>query len=141
MNPLNSSSQSPQTPLLAVDAIIEFNNGIILIERKNEPFGWALPGGFVDKNKESADEAVVREVKEETNLDVISYKQFKLFSNPQRDPRSHTATMVYIIQAQGDLQAHDDAKNIKVVCLKEVESMKLAFDHKDILEEYLKFNK
>lgn len=140
---MNSSnlSQSPQTPLLAVDAIIEFNSGIVLIERKNEPFGWALPGGFVDKNKESADEAVVREVKEETNLDVISYKQFKLFSNPLRDPRSHTATMVYIVQAKGNIQAKDDAKNINVISLKELESMEFAFDHKEILEDYMKYLK
>ena len=140
MNSLNSP-RPPLTPLLAVDGIIEYDGGIVVIERKNEPFGWALPGGFVDKDKESADEAIIREIKEETNLDVISSKQFKLFSNPNRDPRGHTASMVYIIHAQGELQAKDDAKNIKVVSLKELESIKLVFDHKEILEEYLKFNK
>lgn len=133
-----NTTNKPITPLLAVDGIIESKEGIVLIERKNEPFGWALPGGFVDKDIESADDAIIREIEEETNLQVIKSKQFRLYSNPKRDPRGHTATMVYVIKAKGELKAKDDAKNCEIVPINKLKSYKLAFDHKQIIEDYIK---
>ena len=92
-----------QTPLLTVDIIIRYQDGIVLIERKNPPPGWALPGGFVDVG-ESLEEAAIREAKEETSLDVTLVEQFHAYSKPGRDPRFHTVTMVFIADGKGTLK-------------------------------------
>src|SRR3989338_6146180 len=97
------------TPFLTVDIIINLNNqGIVLIKRKNPPYGWALPGGFVDVG-ETVEHAAIREAKEETNLDIFNLKQFHLYSDPSRDPRMHTAACVFTADATGIPQAGDDA--------------------------------
>src|SRR5439155_23082508 len=85
-------------PLLTVDIIIEVPGGIVLIERKNPPHGWALPGGFVDYG-ESIERAAVREAKEETSLDVLLVEQFYTYSTPGRDPRHHTVSTVFVPSA------------------------------------------
>ncbi|MFA6357536.1 MAG: macro domain-containing protein [Candidatus Omnitrophota bacterium] len=123
-------------PYVTVDAIIELSEGIVIIERSNPPFGWALPGGFVDYG-ESLEEAVIRETKEETNLDLTEIKQFHTYSNPQRDLRFHTIGTVFIAKAKGIPKAGDDAKGLKIVKLSEIEKLQLAFDHKKILQDYL----
>ena len=88
-------------PYSTVDMIIEMENGgIILIKRKNPPFGWALPGGFVDYG-ESLEEAAVREAREETSLEITLTTQFHTYSNPKRDPRRHTITTVFVAKAKG----------------------------------------
>src|SRR5512147_353628 len=97
-----------KTPLLTVDIIIRYGVGIVLIERKNPPFGWALPGGFVDIG-ESLEDAAVREAKEETSLDVTLVEQFHAYSKPGRDPRFHTASIVFIADGNGILVGKDDA--------------------------------
>lgn len=74
-----------------MDIIIELNGGIVLIERKNPPHGWALPGGFVDYG-ESFEQAATREALEETGLKVELLRQFHTYSDPARDPRQHTAS-------------------------------------------------
>jgi O-acetyl-ADP-ribose deacetylase (regulator of RNase III)/ADP-ribose pyrophosphatase YjhB (NUDIX family) len=125
-------------PFSTVDAIIEINGGIVLIERKNPPFGWALPGGFVDYG-ESLEKAVVREAKEETGLDIKGIKQFHTYSDPGRDPRFHTIGTVYIAQAEGKPEAGDDAGDLKIVKLSEIKDLNLAFDHGKILTDYLKY--
>ncbi|OQX11001.1 MAG: NUDIX hydrolase, partial [Desulfobacteraceae bacterium IS3] len=84
-----------RNPLVTVDIIIEINKGIVLIERVNPPHGWALPGGFVDYG-ESLETAAVREAKEETSLDVTLEEQFHTYSAPDRDPRQHTVSTVFI---------------------------------------------
>jgi len=124
-------------PFLTVDGIIEYEQGIVLIQRSNPPLGWALPGGFVDYG-ESVEEAVAREIKEETSLDFINFKQFKIYSKGDRDPRFHAASVVFIGEGKGNLKADSDAKGagvFKLDCLPE----KIAFDHRKIIEDYIKF--
>ena len=124
-------------PFVTVDAIIELSEGIVIIQRSNPPFGWALPGGFVDYG-ESLEEAVKREAKEETNLDLTEIKQFHTYSNPQRDPRFHTIGTVFTAKAKGRPKAGDDAAGLKVIKPAEIKKLDFAFDHKDILQDYLK---
>jgi len=125
-------------PFTTVDAIIEIDDSIVIIERSNPPFGWALPGGFVDYG-ESLEEAVKREAKEETDLDLLEIKQFHTYSDPQRDPRFHTIGTVFIAQAKGKPRAGDDAAGLKVVGLSEAAKLNFAFDHKKIVQDYIKY--
>ncbi len=123
-------------PYVTVDAIIELAEGIVIIKRSNPPFGWALPGGFVDYG-ESLEDAVKREAKEETNLDLTEIKQFHTYSNPQRDPRFHTVGTVFIAKAKGKPKAGDDAAGLKVVKPADLGKLDFAFDHKKIIQDYL----
>ena len=123
-------------PYVTVDAIIELTQGIVLIERLNPPFGWALPGGFVDYG-ESLEEAVVREAKEETGLDLISLRQFHTYSKFGRDPRFHTIATVFVAQANGIPHAGDDAKGVRVVPCEDLLNRDYAFDHKQVIKDYL----
>lgn len=123
-----------QTPLLTVDIIIECNDGIVLIERKNPPHGWALPGGFVDVG-ETIEHAAVREAREETSLDVSLIEQMHTYSDPGRDPRHHTVSTVFIAAAQGVPEGADDAKIAAVHTLDRLPSP-LVFDHAAILRDY-----
>jgi 8-oxo-dGTP diphosphatase len=129
----------PNTPLLTVDIIIRYRDGIVLIERKNPPFGWALPGGFVDCG-ESLEEAAKREAKEETSLDVTLMEQFHAYSKPDRDPRFHTATMVFIAEGTGTLKGADDARRASVFTKQTLPSS-IAFDHGEIIADYLVYLK
>lgn len=123
-----------KNPLPTVDIIIETNNGIVLIKRKNPPYGWALPGGFVEYG-ESLEEAAKREAKEETGLDVQLIRQFHTYSDPKRDERFHTITTVYIARAEGTPKASDDAMDVAVFT-RETLPEQIAFDHREILEDY-----
>ncbi|MCK9572391.1 MAG: NUDIX hydrolase [Candidatus Omnitrophica bacterium] len=124
-------------PYVTVDAIIELSEGIVIIQRSNPPFGWALPGGFVDYG-ESLEDAVKREAKEETNLDLSEIKQLHTYSDPKRDPRFHTIGTVFIAKAKGKPVAGDDAKALRIVKPADLEKITFAFDHKKILEDYFK---
>lgn len=133
-----------RNPVPTVDIIIEIDRedgkeGIVLIERKNPPYGWALPGGFVDYG-ESLEEAAIREAKEETSLDIQLKNQFHTYSDPERDPRQHTISTVYVAKAQGKPKAQDDAKEIGVFTEEEI-NFPLAFDHQKILRDYFEQNK
>jgi ADP-ribose pyrophosphatase YjhB (NUDIX family) len=126
-----------QNPVPTVDIIIEIESkGIILIKRKNPPYGWAIPGGFVDYG-ESLEEAAVREAKEETNLDVKLIKQFHTYSDPKRDPRHHSISTVYIAKGKGTPQAKDDALEIEIFDESNLPD-EIAFDHRSILKDYFK---
>ncbi len=127
--------ERPRHPLLSVDIIIEVaGRGIVLIRRKNPPYGWALPGGFVDYG-ESLEEAAVREAKEETSLEVRLIRQFHTYSDPGRDPRGHTVSTVFIARAEGAPRAADDAAGVDIFT-KETLPKELAFDHAKILKDY-----
>lgn len=123
-----------RNPIPTVDLIIEMDQGIILIKRKNPPEGWALPGGFVDYG-ESLESAAIREAKEETGLDVKLIRQFHTYSEPTRDPRTHTISTVFIAKAEGETMAGDDAKEVGVFN-KDNLPVQIAFDHRDILRDY-----
>lgn len=130
-----------KTPFLSVDGIIELYKdgvfkGIVLIERLNKPQGLAIPGGFVDIG-ESAEDAVVREMKEETDLDVQILSLFNVYSDPSRDPRFHTASVVYVCKAEGTPKGLDDAKEAFVYKKEDIPFDKLVFDHAQILRDYL----
>ena len=123
-------------PYVTVDIIIEVKKGIVLIERLNSPYGWALPGGFLDYG-ESLEETAIREAKEETNLKLVNARQFHTYSKPGRDPRFDTVSTVFIAKAQGQPQSGDDAKALKIVPFNELLKLDYAFDHKQIIKDYL----
>ena len=130
----------PVTPLIAVDIIIELSDRpgrpIVLIERRNPPHGWALPGGFVDLG-ETLEHAAVREAGEETGLAIRLKALLGCYSDPQRDTRGHTVSAVYVAEARGEPRAGDDAA--KAAAFDPLQPPKLAFDHGLILSDYRRF--
>ena len=130
--------RKPVTPLLTVDIIIEMidqpGRPVVLIERKYPPPGWALPGGFVDLG-ESLQTAAVREAREETTLDVRLKLLLGNYSDPTRDFRGHTASAVYVAEAQGEPRAADDARHLALYDPRDTPL--LAFDHDRIMKDYL----
>ncbi len=132
---------APETPKLTVDIIIELidrpGRPILLIERKNPPHGWALPGGFVDVG-ESLEQAAVREAAEEISLPVKLITLLGCYSDPARDPRGHTVGAVYTAESSGEPQAADDAANVQIFLPENLPSL-LAFDHALILADYLHY--
>ncbi|MCK9296441.1 MAG: NUDIX hydrolase [Desulfobulbaceae bacterium] len=122
-----------RNPVPTVDIIIEIDGGIVLIKRRNPPFGWAIPGGFVDYG-ETLEAAAVREAKEETGLDVTLRCQMHSYSDPGRDPRLHTISTVFIAQAGGTPHADDDAVEVGIFTRDNLPT--LAFDHAEILDDY-----
>lgn len=126
-----------QGPFVTVDAVIEVKGGVVLVKRSNPPFGWALPGGFVDYG-ESLEEAVAREAEEETGLKVEDLRQMHTYSNPSRDPRFHTISTVFICQAKGKPRGGSDALQAKVFKPQEWRKLKIAFDHRRVLRDYLR---
>lgn len=125
------------SPLLTVDIIIECRGGIVLIERKNPPHGWALPGGFVDWG-ETVEQAAVREAMEETSLAVTLVEQMHVYSDPKRDPRHHTVSTVFIGRAEGEPVGADDARKAVIVPVTQLPQA-MAFDHAAILRDYLDY--
>jgi ADP-ribose pyrophosphatase YjhB (NUDIX family) len=126
-----------RNPIPTVDIIIEIESkGIVLIKRRNPPYGWAIPGGFVDYG-ESLEGAAVREAEEETNLNVNLIKQFHTYSDPRRDPRHHSISTVYIAKGKGRPKAKDDALEIGIFNEAGLPDH-IAFDHRLILSDYFK---
>ncbi|MCM8830350.1 MAG: NUDIX hydrolase [Candidatus Omnitrophica bacterium] len=128
-----------KNPIPTVDIIIEVDGGIVLIKRKNYPYGWALPGGFVNYG-ESLEDAAIREAKEETGLDIINLIQFHTYSAPDRDPRHHTISTVFIGNGQGILKGSDDAEEAKIFTEENL-PQEIAFDHRKILSDYFEYKK
>lgn len=130
-----------RNPTPTVDIIIEMidqpHRPILLIERKNPPTGWALPGGFVDYG-ETVESAAIREAKEEVSLEVELIEQFHVYSDPNRDERQHTLSIVFMAIARGTPRAADDAKKVGFFELRELPKI-LCFDHQQILQDYLRY--
>lgn len=137
----------PENVPVAVDIIIELPDGngnykIVLIERRNPPHGWALPGGFVECGESVAD-AARREAKEETGLDVTLAYQLGVYSRPGRDPRGPVVSICFVGWAEGTPKAADDAKNLRLVDIQKENypdiARTLAFDHGEVLWDYLNY--
>ena len=129
-----------RNPFPTVDIIIEYEKGIVLILRRNEPKQWAIPGGYCDYG-ESLEEAAIREAGEETGLVVELIEQFHTYSDPRRDRRQHNISTVYIARAiGGTLRAQDDAQGIGVFTENDLPP-DLAFDHDQILKDYFRYEK
>jgi 8-oxo-dGTP diphosphatase len=130
----------PKTPLVAADAIVELGDRpgrpIVLVERRHEPLGWALPGGFVNVG-ETVEHAAIREVREETGLDVILGVLLGCYSGPDRDPRGHTVSLVFTAVARGEPVARDDARELGV--FDPARTPPLAFDHQLIIADYIRW--
>lgn len=124
-------------PRLTVDAVVRNESGeVLLIERKHDPPGWALPGGYVDAG-ESLEHAVVRELEEETGLRATEVRQFHTYSDPTRDPRHHTVSTVFLVRGEGAVRAGDDAARARFFPLHALPTP-LAFDHEAILKDVVR---
>lgn len=123
-----------RNPFPTVDVIIRIENRIVLIERANDPVGWALPGGFVDYG-ETIEQAARREIAEETGLQLSKLRQFRVYSEPARDPRQHNISVVFTAEGQGALRAGDDAAKARLFRLEDLPEP-LCFDHSQILSDY-----
>lgn len=128
------------TPILAVDIIIEIEDKIVLIERKYPPLGYALPGGHVDCG-ETVEEAAKREAQEETNLEVDNLHMLCVESEPNRDPRAHIVSVVFVGQGKGTPKAQDDAKNLVVIPITNIKKYNLVLGHQNIIEKYIEWKK
>lgn len=133
---------TPRNPAPTTDAIIEGADGrIALILRRNEPQGWAIPGGFVDYGEEVG-RACVREAREETSLEVELVAQLFTYSDPKRDARKHTISTVYACRpVAGELKADDDAKDARWFAEGDVPWKDLCFDHAEILRDYFEWKR
>jgi 8-oxo-dGTP diphosphatase len=126
-----------RNPSPAVDIVIQVPGGIVLIERAHDPQGWAIPGGFVEEG-ETVEEAAIREAREETSLDVELIEQFAVYSDPRRDARRHTISVVFIARGAGAPVGGDDAAEAVVVPLTGLPPV-LCFDHGRILADYARY--
>lgn len=138
---MSESKKSREFPRVTIDSIIDLEDSIVLIKRLNPPFKdhWAIPGGFIELG-ERVEEAVIRETKEETGLTVKIDRIFRVYSDPERDPRGHTITLVYVCKnissIETSLKARTDAKEVKIFKKSELKDLKLAFDHSKIISDY-----
>ena len=132
-----------RNPVPTVDIILQQESNILLIKRKNDPFKdhLSLPGGFVNEG-ELVEEAAKRETWEETSLTIEPIEILGVYSDPNRDPRGHVLTVVWVaIVVNGVARANDDSIEVQWVSLNDIDSTRLAFDHKQILLDYIQWRK
>jgi len=132
-----SSPQAKRRPLVTADMIITRHDDrtrVVLVRRRNPPEGWALPGGFVELG-ETVEQAAAREALEETGLTVVNARQFHVYSDPARDPRSHTISVVFAGEASGDPVGGDDAAEARWFASDGLPAP-IAFDHQLILRDF-----
>ncbi len=122
-------------PKLAVDCIILVSGKVLLIRRRNPPIGWALPGGFVEYG-ETVEDAVRREISEETGLELENLRQFHVYSDPRRDPRCHCISVVFSARGKGEPRAGDDAADFRFISLDSIPDSEIVFDHAQILADF-----
>jgi 8-oxo-dGTP diphosphatase len=137
-----SNTTEYRNPKPTVDLLIELADApgqLVFIARKNEPRGLALPGGFVDEGEWVAD-AAVREAKEETGLDVELTELFHVYSDPARDARQHTISVVFLARATGTPVGGDDADSC-LVCAADALPQPLVFDHATLVADYLAYKR
>ena len=137
-----TDARDHKNPTPTVDIVIELADApgqIVFVVRKNEPRGLALPGGFVDQGEWVAD-AAVREAKEETGLDVELIELFHVYSDPARDRRQHTVSVVFLARASGTPVGGDDAARC-IVCPPDAVPEPLVFDHATIIADYLAYKR
>lgn len=135
-----------KNPKPTVDVVIQVDDAIVLIRRRNPPVGWALPGGYVDDG-ERVEDAAVREALEETGLHVDLESLLYVYSDPARDPRQHTISVAFTARASGTPSAQDDAAEARLVSIDEVRAVVaqaagaplMVFDHREILADYLDY--
>ena len=132
---LGNTIWPPETPRLTVDVVISNGKKIVLVRRRYEPLGWALPGGFVDIG-ETVEEAVTREAFEETGLKITNLRILGVYSDPKRDPRFHTVSVVFSAHAEGDPIGGDDAAEAVYFSASNL-PQNIVFDHDDIINDYL----
>jgi ADP-ribose pyrophosphatase YjhB (NUDIX family) len=125
-----------RNPRIAVDVVVDIAGKILLVRRRNPPYGWALPGGYIEYG-ESAEDAAVREVSEEAGIEITGLAQFRVYSDPARDPRHHVITIVFTASSTNTPAAGDDAADVGLFDPRDFPSP-LAFDHGRILEDYLR---
>jgi 8-oxo-dGTP diphosphatase len=130
---------TPRNPYPTVDVVVEVGGGIVLVERKNPPHGWALPGGFIDYG-ERVEDAARREIMEETGLEVELVHLLGVYSDVDRDPRHHTLTVVYVGRADGTPRGGDDAARAEIFDPEQLPSP-LCFDHARVVRDYLAFKR
>jgi 8-oxo-dGTP diphosphatase len=133
-----------RNPVPTVDILIELTQGpdagkLVLIERRNPPLGWAIPGGFVDYG-ESVEQAAVREAQEETSLEVELLELLGVYSDPRRDPRMHTLSVAFCARSAGEPRAADDARGVGLFGLEEIPAP-LCFDHAAIVADYVRWRR
>jgi ADP-ribose pyrophosphatase YjhB (NUDIX family) len=127
-------------PELAVDCVILLEGKVLAIHRRNPPLGWALPGGFVEYG-ETVEQAVRREMKEETGLELEDLRQFRVYSDPKRDPRGHVVSVVFTARGLGKPEAGDDADRYRLIDLDNIPESELVFDHAKILRDFVQSTK
>ena len=127
-------------PELAVDCVILLEGKVLAIHRRNQPLGWALPGGFVEYG-ETVEQAVRREMKEETGLELEDLRQFRVYSDPKRDPRGHVVSVVFTARGLGKPEAGDDADRYRLIDLDNIPESELVFDHAKILRDFVQSTK
>jgi 8-oxo-dGTP diphosphatase len=131
-----SDVEAYRNPFPTVDIVVVRDQKVLLIERKNPPAGWALPGGFIDYG-ETSEAAAKRELQEETGLTALSIDLLGVYSDPDRDPRFHTLSVVYLAQVEGAVQAGDDAARAEWFAFNSLPSQ-IAFDHRRIISDAAK---